>query len=83
MDWNFESNRVLLFLELLLLGGGRILRARVDLMVVLRGAKVVFFSRVFEEMTFLRLFFLSFFFGRLGGGVGINEPEPANFSSCS
>ena len=51
--------------------------------VVLKGGRVVFFSRVLDDLTFLRLFFRSFFFGRLGGGVGMNEPEPANFSSCS
>ena len=40
-DLNLESNRVLLFLDFLLLGGGRILRLRVDLRVVLKGGMVV------------------------------------------
>ena len=77
LDLNCDSILVLLFLELLVLGGGRILRLLVDF------GRLVFFSGAREDETFLRLFFLSFFFGRLGGGVGMNEPEPDNISSCS
>ena len=40
-DLNLESKRVLLFLDFLLLGGGRILRLLVDLRVVLKGCIVV------------------------------------------
>ena len=45
--------------------------------------RLFFFSRELDDETFFRFCFLSFFFGRRGGGVGMNDPEPANFSSCS
>lgn len=72
-----DSTFVLLFRELLVLGGGRIRLVLEDF------GNWGFFSRELDDGTFFRFCFLSFFFGRRGGGVGMKDPEPANFSSCS
>ena len=71
----FVLIRVLLFLMFLLLGGGFIRR-------LLDGFEDgVFLSNDLDDGTFFLFCFRSFFFGRRGGGVGINDPDPDMFSS--